>query len=117
MSTVTNTYDMIIHCMVDIIRKYIISIVSFCAGISFNQYLTYLPVPTVSSAQCNSSAVYAGQLGPAMLCSAANGDSRTCHVSPLTGAHCRQKLGGQRYLRHYQKFYKTSAGWPKACLE
>ena len=71
---------MIILCVVDIIRKYIISIVSFCAGISFNQYLTYLPVPVLPSPECNSSSLYNGHVTDSMLCSMANGDSRVCHV-------------------------------------
>ena len=54
-----------------------------CSGISFNQYLTYLPVPTLASSQCNSSAQYNGHLTPDMICSMANGDSRVCHVSYL----------------------------------
>ena len=52
------------------------------SGISFNQYLTYLPVPTLASSQCNSSSQYNGHLSPDMICSMANGDSRVCHVSP-----------------------------------
>ena len=51
------------------------------SGISFNQYLTYLPVPTLASSQCNSSSQYNGHLTPDMICSMANGDSRVCHVS------------------------------------
>ena len=54
---------------------------SCVSGISFNQYLTYLPVPTLANAQCNSSSQYAGHLTPDMICSMANGDSRVCHVS------------------------------------
>ena len=54
---------------------------SCVSGISFNQYLTYLPVPTLASAQCNSSSLYNGHLTPDMICSMANGDSRVCHVS------------------------------------
>ena len=52
-----------------------------CSGISFNQYLTYLPVPTLPSSQCNSSSQYNGHLTSDMICSMANGDSRVCHVS------------------------------------
>ena len=52
-----------------------------CSGISFNQYLTYLPVPTLPSSQCNSSSQYKGHLTSDMICSMANGDSRVCHVS------------------------------------
>ena len=50
-------------------------------GISFNQYLTYLPESSLAQAECNSSSLYNGQLTPAMMCSMADGDSRVCHVS------------------------------------
>ena len=60
---------------------------SFLAGISFNQYLTYLPVPTVPMSECNSSAKYNGHLTNSMFCSKSNGDSRVCHVSSLVTTH------------------------------
>lgn len=49
------------------------------SGVSFEQYLTYLPEPLVPAAACNSSALYNGQLSEAMVCSKANGDSAVCH--------------------------------------
>ena len=48
--------------------------------ISFNQYLTYLPVSHLPASQCNQTDLYNGQLPPSSLCSMANGDSRVCHV-------------------------------------
>ena len=59
----------------------------FLAGISFNQYLTYLPVPTVPLSECNSTAKYNGHLTNSMFCSKSNGDSRVCHVSSLVTPH------------------------------
>merc|ERR1712098_297821 len=62
-------------------------------GISFNQYLTYLPVTTISSQECNSTALYNGQLGPSMICSMANGDSRVCHTDLGSPLMCLSKSG------------------------
>jgi len=59
---------------------------SSAEGISFNQYLTYLPVPVLPTPECNSSSLYNGHVADSMLCSMANGDSRVCHTdlgSPL----------------------------------
>ena len=49
-------------------------------GISFNQYLTYLPVSTLPATQCNDSSLYNGHLPSTSICSRSNGDSRVCHV-------------------------------------
>ena len=49
------------------------------AGVSFNQYLTYLPEPVVPTSVCNSSTLYNGHLGEEMVCAKANGDSPICH--------------------------------------
>ena len=54
--------------------------VSAGAGVSFSQYLTYLPEPVVQPATCNSTQLYNGHLTEGMLCSKANGDSAVCHV-------------------------------------
>ena len=64
------------------------------SGISFNQYLTYLPVPTLASSQCNSSAQYNGHLTQDMICSMANGDSRVCHVS-----YIQLRYGNPAFIR------------------
>ena len=49
-------------------------------GISFNQYLTYLPVSHLPASQCNDSSLYNGHLPSTSICSRSNGDSRVCHV-------------------------------------
>ena len=56
-------------------------------GISFNQYLTYLPVPVLPTPECNSSSLYNGHVADSMLCSMANGDSRVCHVRDIPAAY------------------------------
>ena len=49
------------------------------AGVSFNQYLTYLPEPVVPPGLCNSTRLYNGHLEEEMVCAKANGDSPICH--------------------------------------
>jgi len=62
-------------------------------GISFNQYLTYLPVPMVSQTECNSSSAYNGHLDPTMFCSKSNGDSRVCHSDKGAPLMCMSSSG------------------------
>ena len=60
------------------------------AGVSFNQYLTYLPEPVVPTSFCNSSRLYNGQLEEEMVCSKANGDSAICHEDMGVPIMCLQ---------------------------
>ena len=62
-------------------------------GISFNQYLTYLPVAQVPAQLCNSSSLYNGHLPPSGLCSKANGDSRVCHTDLGSPLMCLTEAG------------------------
>jgi len=62
-------------------------------GISFNQYLTYLPVPTVPLSECNSTAKYNGHLTNSMFCSKSNGDSRVCHTDEGSPLMCLSETG------------------------
>merc|ERR1719330_2291331 len=48
-------------------------------GVSFNQYLTYLPVPSLDLTACNSSTLYNGHITHDQVCSYSNGDSQICH--------------------------------------
>merc|ERR1711874_567930 len=66
-------------------------------GISFNQYLTYLPVPLVPMSQCNSSAKYNGHLTNSMFCSKSNGDSRVCHTDEGSPLMCLSESGYGSY--------------------
>ena len=62
-------------------------------GISFNQYLTYLPVSQLPGQVCNSSSLYNGHLPSSSLCSKANGDSRVCHTDLGSPLMCLTEAG------------------------
>jgi len=62
-------------------------------GISFNQYLTYLPVPTFPISECNSTTVYNGHVTSSMFCSRSNGDSRVCHNDEGSPLMCLSDSG------------------------
>ena len=50
------------------------------AGVTYSQYLNYLPQPVVPDLACNSSSMYSGKLTPDTFCSRADGDSNICQV-------------------------------------
>jgi len=64
------------------------------AGVSFQQYPTYLPEPLVPTATCNSSSLFNGKLTEGMVCSKANGDSAICHEDAGAPLMC---LSGSRW--------------------
>jgi len=66
---------------------------SSTAGVSFNQYLTYLPEPVIELDKCNSTNLYNGHLTESMICSNSNGDSHICHDDNGSPLMCMSKSG------------------------
>ena len=50
------------------------------AGVTYSQYLNYLPQPVVPDLTCNSTSMYSGKLTHDSFCSRADGDSKLCQV-------------------------------------
>jgi len=58
------------------------------AGVTYSQYLNYLPQPVVPDVTCNSSSMYSGKLTPDTFCSRADGDSNICQKDKGTPLMC-----------------------------
>jgi secreted trypsin-like serine protease len=58
------------------------------AGVTYSQYLNYLPQPVVPDVACNSSSMYSGKLTPDTFCSRADGDSNLCQEDKGTPLMC-----------------------------
>jgi len=57
-------------------------------GVTYSQYLNYLPQPVVPDVACNSSSMYSGKLPSDAFCSRADGDSDLCQDDKGTPLMC-----------------------------